>query len=361
MRFRLFPIFLACLLAAPCALAKGPIPPQQDLQTKLLVTLDNLQVVAKRAGLPPAILDAIRHNRKALQMTSPEVFDSVPESFREQVSSALSASVELKVAFAPQQPPMVLKSSGLPAANYPTVNWDFTIQAIGDAISGDSQDQTRGDVCGYPGYTANTRFSILNLAIAAEATKDIAEQFCNEDILGENVSVVCVFTDILAYVAIGINENQDLCNDFMTASEVTGSYNRLGHIHGDLETVDSNLASARAALLSAIATHDSDLKSALSTHDSDIKSRLSTHDADVKGALSTHDTDIKNLLANLQGGVDSANLKLQSVQAVQRQIIKLLLTPQGRRMVDPEVLTCTGADCPNVLDCPGDECDFPIH
>jgi hypothetical protein len=45
---------------------------------------------------------------------------------------------------------------------------------------------------------------------------------------------------------------------------------------------------------------------------------------------------------------------------VQKQIIRLLLTPEGRRAVDPSVLTCTGDDCPNVLACPGPECSFPI-
>jgi hypothetical protein len=48
------------------------------------------------------------------------------------------------------------------------------------------------------------------------------------------------------------------------------------------------------------------------------------------------------------------------VKAVQRQTLRLLLTPEGRRAVNPLVLTCTGDDCPNVLDCPGRECDFPV-
>ncbi len=62
--------------------------------------------------------------------------------------------------------------------------------------------------------------------------------------------------------------------------------------------------------------------------------------------LDTHDEDIKQVLL--------------TVKAAQRQILRLLLTPQGRRKVDPDVLTCTGDDCPRVLDCPGGECRFPI-
>ena len=65
-------------------------------------------------------------------------------------------------------------------------------------------------------------------------------------------------------------------------------------------------------------------------------------------------------LEHIHADLQEYNQRLKSVQAVQRQIIRLLLTPEGRRAVDPTVLTCTGDDCPNVLACPGDECSFPV-
>jgi hypothetical protein len=82
---------------------------------------------------------------------------------------------------------------------------------------------------------------------------------------------------------------------------------------------------------------------------------------DIKNRLATHDTEIKALLATLQGVVDENNQRLKSAQAVQRAIIRLLLTPEGRRSVNPAVLTCTGDNCPSVLRCPGPECSFPIR
>jgi hypothetical protein len=51
---------------------------------------------------------------------------------------------------------------------------------------------------------------------------------------------------------------------------------------------------------------------------------------------------------------------MKKVMAVQRQIIRLLLQPDGKRTVDPNVLTCTGDDCPVVLNCPGPECASPV-
>lgn len=96
-------------------------------------------------------------------------------------------------------------------------------------------------------------------------------------------------------------------------------------------------------------------------HDTEIKNALSIHDTDIKVLLATHDADIKALLATLQKGVDEANQRLKVNEALSRQVIKLLLTPEGRKAVDPAVLSCTGDNCPRVLDCPGSECAFPIE
>ena len=95
---------------------------------------------------------------------------------------------------------------------------------------------------------------------------------------------------------------------------------------------------------------------ALNTHDLN----LTVQAADIKAQLVTHDTDMKALLASLQSAVNENTQRLKSTQAVQRAIIRLLLTPEGRRKVNPAVLTCTGDDCPAVLQCPGPECNFPI-
>ena len=84
---------------------------------------------------------------------------------------------------------------------------------------------------------------------------------------------------------------------------------------------------------------------------------LVTHD----GNMTVQHDEIKDLLADLQEAVDENTARLKSVQAMQKQTIKLLLTSDGRRVVDETaVLTCLGDACPNVLDCPGAECDLPI-
>jgi hypothetical protein len=47
------------------------------------------------------------------------------------------------------------------------------------------------------------------------------------------------------------------------------------------------------------------------------------------------------------------------LQAYLKQIMKLELTPDGQKKIDPPILTCTGTNCPNVLAmCPAAGCSW---
>jgi hypothetical protein len=99
---------------------------------------------------------------------------------------------------------------------------------------------------------------------------------------------------------------------------------------------------------------------ALLNHDTQIKTAITNATNILSTALAAHDTAIKALLAKLQATVDNNTQQLKVTQALNQQVIRLLLTPEGRRSVNPAVMTCTGDNCPKVLNCPGDECSFPI-
>jgi hypothetical protein len=163
-----------------------------------------------------------------------------------------------------------------------------------------------------------------------------------------------------------------LMDGSVDATEIEAAYENTVRLFENLDAHHAGLAEHDAEVQAALAQHDTDIKNVLSVHDVDIKNVLSVHDGDiktaialhdaeVKAALALHDAEIKALLATLQGGVNEANQRLKVNEALNRQIIKLLLTPEGRKAVDPAVLSCTGDDCPRVLDCPGAQCSFPIR
>jgi len=62
------------------------------------------------------------------------------------------------------------------------------------------------------------------------------------------------------------------------------------------------------------------------------------------------------LFASLTGQISEATALLR---AQLKQVMKLQLTPEGRRQIVPAILTCTGANCPNVLaSCPAAGCSW---
>jgi hypothetical protein len=111
----------------------------------------------------------------------------------------------------------------------------------------------------------------------------------------------------------------------------------------------------------ALKAHDGEVKTTITNVANALTLALSKHDADIKLNLNQHDTDIKALLAAVKAVVDLNTQQLKVSKALDGQIIRLLLTPEGKKAVNPAVMTCTGDNCPQVLDCPGGECSFPIN
>jgi hypothetical protein len=127
----------------------------------------------------------------------------------------------------------------------------------------------------------------------------------------------------------------DIHQGAIDGAEIEATYeNTLGlvgdvsHVHGDLTAHDTNI--------------DGDL----AAHDANIDGDLVAHDANIDADLVTHDGDIKALLANLQGAVDENQRLIKISMSRQLEVMRLLITPKGKRVVNEEVLTCTGDNCP---------------
>lgn len=133
-----------------------------------------------------------------------------------------------------------------------------------------------------------------------------------------------------------------------TAKAADGTLNLV--CDGNLEPISRAICFGGAAIAFAFLVAEETILSQCSLQDALVDSAeieaAYENSLAIHANLDTHDEDIKQVLL--------------TVKAAQRQILRLLLTPQGRRKVDPDVLTCTGDDCPQVLDCPGTECRFPI-
>jgi hypothetical protein len=118
--------------------------------------------------------------------------------------------------------------------------------------------------------------------------------------VGNPQNALCVATDTVLYTAQavvttaeGVRDHITFCDGTVNSAEIEGTYDRAGHIHTD---------------------------------------------------LSNHDSDIKTILASGAGGENQQLIKI--ILSRQQEIMRLLITPTAKRVVNEDVLTCTGDDCP---------------
>ncbi len=383
----------ACVFAiSPNAFAQSL--EDEELRTQLLNTLENLEATADGLNITAVMEEKLNYARERVLSAGPGELGEISPITYSNMSALEVSSGQMRLMYDPELRakdskgskgstlnkiglgPTILSSGanyssdGLTIA-YPDVSWTFNFEGNEDEPDDGATGGSGSGLCKFPGTAVQTRFITMNVAITLEAIKDMAEQACGQTVLA-NFSLACIVTDAAYFIAKFADENQSLCNEHMGASEISATWTGLKtvhsnvqHVHDDLANVDADLASHNTAINSQISTHDTDIKSQVTTHDTDIKSQVTTHDTDIelqvathdtdlKLQLTTHDADIKARLGEIQGTVDENQRLLVISMARQAEILRLLITPSGRREINPDVLSCTGADCPQadiVLSC----------
>jgi|GEM_PF-3293141 len=375
----------ACVVAiSPNAFAESL--EDEELRTQLLNTLDNLEATADGLNVTAVMEEKFNYARERILSAGPDELGEISPMTYNNLSALEVSTGQMRLMYDPElrakdskgpkgptlsrigQDPTIMSSGanyssdGLTIA-YPDLSWTFNFEGSEDEPDDGDTSGSGSGLCKFPGTAVQTRFITMNVAITLEAIKDMAEQACGQTVLA-NFSLACMVTDAAYFIAKFADENQSLCNEHMGASEISATWTGLKtvhsnvqHVHDDLATVDADLASHDTAINLQISTHDTDIKSQVTTHDIDIKSQVATHDTDIKLQVATHDTDlklqlethdadIKARLGEIQGTVDENQRLILVSMARQAEIMRLLITPSGRREINPDVLSCTGADCP---------------
>jgi hypothetical protein len=169
---------------------------------------------------------------------------------------------------------------------------------------------------------------------AAHLLAEVADASCDQVVVavgvGGNAKLACWSLFLIAQLTETAYEILQFLDSDIDSAEIEGAYERAGQVYDKVSELQ------------------------VSSGNSD------TQIGALQSDLATHDTGVRGLLTDLMAEVRANQQHLKKVMAVQRQIIRLLLQPDGKRTVDPNVLTCTGDDCPVVLACPGPECASPV-
>jgi hypothetical protein len=180
----------------------------------------------------------------------------------------------------------------------------------------------------------------IKLAAGALETVDVAvEKPCNEVlvVLGEggDVPLACLPIALAATALRATAEMMEFADADLTYWNAKGGYVNaqnavtVGNEVGQIAATSAGQVGAIKVKVDAIAQYiDTTLTPDLNL----INAKLNTLEADV--------------LTN---------------QALLKEVLKMLLLPDGRKVLDPNILTCTGTGCPNPLpSCANGVCSFPL-
>jgi hypothetical protein len=181
---------------------------------------------------------------------------------------------------------------------------------------------------------------------------DVGQFICAALVPPDPLAIACY----IAAAAIGAAGETDagLFTDcveqdgLVNAAEIDAAFHNTVTIYNTLKGVDTHLTSVNTQItneFTAASTQLTNVNNQITGEFTAVGNQITAVDAHIAtefGALSTQVTGATDLLA-----------------AYLKQIMKLELTPDGQRVINPAILTCTGVNCPNVLaNCPAAGCSW---
>jgi len=324
-------------------LAGGQHSPQtvEDLRTELLSLADTIQ---KFAVFAPHN----RFNSESLQLVRAQIQQMPAQSL-----NALRAGIDparLHARLQHAQAVFEKYSTTIPGATLNRDNANLAQAPLApDSPGFPNPDENANESCisiagtNTADATSVTRYPTAVILAAdlvwqtADSVRELAQDACKQEVVvageGGNTSLVCTVADGIWIVAKFVDFAIHFCDDDLTGAVGDASYLRLGAINDSVGSVQGSVNNVSTAV-STIGTQVSNVGAQVTA--------LDTH-------LTTVEAHLTTLLGVLQASVDLANQRLLKSIAVQTELMKLVLTPEGQRVIVPSILTCTGSDCPTNL------------
>ena len=252
---------------------------ETDLKTELLTAIDNLLdngfLLGSGEAVPEALEEARYHllsmKKSELQAEAglaPQIA-RMNKAFEDMLAVAKSRALNNALANPGFADLVMLKDGGFPSAAYPSLVQDISgsgdsgVDAIEeeddppDSSGGTNELVVDGGNCDSRNRSSTLEAYSARLAfIVIEAVRDVANVLCGQSIgllvVGGNASLLCIVTDLVYIGGKTLHDLFFLCDDFIDAAEIEGSYERAGHLHDDLELHEAALADHHTAVSTKI-------------------------------------------------------------------------------------------------------------
>lgn len=307
------------LLAAPAR--EAPETQGEDIRRDFFELLDQYAAFASSSPANRELLRSLADSREQLLQVPEAEWVATAPFFETRIRQLLRATREVNNQL--QSVTLASASSSIPAfpsAPYPTVNWDFLVEAFGDDegdVPGGGDDSGGdGGVCTLASSPSpETQFTLLNLTLITEGLRDTASRLCTfflGVLAGGNGSLFCIITDILFLIERGIYDNIMLCSALVEKAEVKGSYKRLEHLHGDLEvaetSVTTSINTAQTNISTRLMTAETNLLNQIAAATSRLTAEANANEAlilDLDSDLMLHDLNLTDRASQISGQIDA--------------------------------------------------------
>ena len=327
----------------------SPQPPE-DLRAELLNLVDAVQELA---AFLPADLDSLQQARAQIEEMPAERLNALRAVINPaRLQPALKRARTVIGKYSSTRPNMSTNTNitKMTLAPLPAAQGTFPIAIESCAtFAGTTSANPDGTVSRLPTDVILAADLVWQ---TADTVRELAQDVCKQEVVvageGGNTSLACTVVDTVWIVAKFVDFDIHFCEDDLTGTLGDTSYLRLAFINdeiGDLQTGVNTITTNVSNVSTQISGQISGVDTHISTVDTHISNEIAALDAHMTALLAALSTQV----ANVQASVSLANQRLLKSLAVQTQVMKLELTPEGARIIAPSILTCTGSDCPTNL------------
>ncbi len=132
----------------------------------------------------------------------------------------------------------------------------------------------------------------------AEGVREAAQNACDQVVVaagfGGNGSLACIVVDVVYILAKAVNQGIHFCDDDYAGAVSEASFERLGHIHDDIEDIKANDNTNYANIIGNATTNTTTITSAVTTAKTDIINNDNTNKTTIVNNDNANKTTIVN-------------------------------------------------------------------
>jgi len=202
-------------------------------------------------------------------------------------------------------------TSGKVCRDHPSIHCVDDSNCLQDepCVQADTTSEESREISIFKGCSARpSDESIKNLAIVSavfEGIMMVAGRVCDQEWFGFNVSLLCIITDLLFLFARLILDFEVMCADRWSGAENQAAYDRLGHLHGDLESAQSSINLFQTNVTNQFSSLNTSLNTSFTSLNTFLGTQFASTNTNINTQFLNTNTSMNTLFTNTNTNIDN--------------------------------------------------------